>query len=105
LGLSALSANDTPIHSLFIDEGFGSLDPQTLETSLMVLDELQSQGRQVGIISHVEGFEAHIPVQVRVEKLGGGRSRLIPPAGAMQRLVESGTSAAVPCEPIASLAP
>ena len=80
LGLSSLSASDTPIDSLFIDEGFGTLDSETLETALSVLDELQSQGRQVGIISHVDGLATHIPVQITVEKLGGGRSRVVPPA-------------------------
>ncbi len=79
LGLSSLSASDTPIDSLFIDEGFGTLDSETLETALSVLDELQSQGRQIGIISHVDGLASHIPVQVSVEKLGGGRSRVVLP--------------------------
>lgn len=79
LGLSSLSASDTPIDSLFIDEGFGTLDSETLETALSVLDELQAQGRQVGIISHVEGLATHIPVQIRIEKLGGGRSRMLLP--------------------------
>ena len=80
LGLSSLSSSDTPIDSLFIDEGFGTLDSETLETALSVLDELQSQGRQVGIISHVDGLATHIPVQIVVEKLGGGKSRVILPA-------------------------
>jgi len=79
LGLSALSASDTPIESLFIDEGFGTLDSETLETALSVLDELQSQGRQVGIISHVDGLATHIPIQLQVVKLGGGRSRVVYP--------------------------
>jgi len=79
LGLSSLSARETPVDSLFIDEGFGSLDSGTLEVALSVLDELQSQGRQVGIISHVDGLASHIPVQVSVEKLGGGRSRVVLP--------------------------
>lgn len=81
LGLSSLSASDTPIDSLFIDEGFGTLDSETLETALSVLDELQSQGRQIGIISHVDGLATHIPVQITVGKLGGGRSRIILPDG------------------------
>lgn len=79
LGLSSLSSSDTPVDSLFIDEGFGTLDSETLETALSVLDELQSQGRQVGIISHVDGLATHIPVQINVEKLGGGRSKVVLP--------------------------
>jgi exonuclease SbcC len=79
LGLSSLSASDTPIDSLFIDEGFGTLDSETLETALSVLDELQSQGRQIGIISHVDGLATHIPVQITVGKLGGGRSKVVLP--------------------------
>ncbi len=81
LGLSALSASDTPIDSLFIDEGFGTLDSETLETALSVLDELQSQGRQIGIISHVDSLATHIPLQITVGKLGGGKSRIILPEG------------------------
>jgi exonuclease SbcC len=79
LGLSSLSASDTPIESLFIDEGFGTLDPETLETALSVLDELQSQGRQVGIVSHVDGLAVHIPVQIEIKKQGGGISKVVLP--------------------------
>ena len=53
LGLSCLSSRDTQVESLLIDEGFGTLDPSTLESALAVLDALQASGRKVGIISHV----------------------------------------------------
>ncbi|HUS27714.1 MAG TPA: AAA family ATPase, partial [Kofleriaceae bacterium] len=53
LGLSSMSAHDVRVRTLLIDEGFGTLDPATLDTALAVLDELQSTGRQVGVISHV----------------------------------------------------
>jgi len=76
LGLSSLSASKTPVKSLFIDEGFGTLDLQTLEIALSALDALQASGRQVGIISHVQGLGQRIGAQVRVTKLGGGRSRV-----------------------------
>lgn len=76
LGLSSLSATGTAIDSLFIDEGFGTLDAETLDCALGVLDELQSEGRQVGIISHVDGLAGHLSVQVQVDKEGGGRSRV-----------------------------
>jgi len=78
LGLSSLSAADATIESLFIDEGFGSLDGESLETALSVLDALQAGGRQVGIISHVDSLSANMPT-IEVEKLGGGKSRVIPP--------------------------
>ena len=74
LGLSSLSARDVRVESLFIDEGFGTLDGRTLETALSVLDSLQAAGRQVGIISHVGGLAERIGAQVRVEPQGGGRS-------------------------------
>lgn len=76
LGLSSLSARDVRVESLFIDEGFGSLDAASLDKALSVLDSLQSQGRQVGIISHVGGLAERIGVRVHVEPLGGGRSRV-----------------------------
>jgi len=74
LGLSSLSARDVRVESLFIDEGFGTLDEQSLEKALEVLDSLQSEGRQVGIISHVGGLAERIGVRVQVEPQGGGRS-------------------------------
>lgn len=76
LGLSSLSASDTPVESLFIDEGFGTLDLKTLETALSALDALQASGRQVGVISHVQDLGQRIGAQVRVTQLGGGRSRV-----------------------------
>ena len=81
LGLSDLSSNQMKIHSLFIDEGFGTLDPNTLETALNALEKLQGQGKTIGIISHVDLLKDknRIPVQIKVEKTGGGISRLILP--------------------------
>ena len=79
LGLSSLAASETPVESLFIDEGFGTLDRETLEIALAALDALQASGRQVGLISHVDGLSEHIGVAVRVEKLGAGRSRVVLP--------------------------
>ncbi|HYF48263.1 MAG TPA: AAA family ATPase [Planctomycetota bacterium] len=76
LGLSSMAARRTRIESLFIDEGFGSLDVDTLEAALSVLDALQAGGRQVGIISHVPGLAERIGAQVRVIPRGGGRSEV-----------------------------
>jgi len=76
LGLSSLSSSDTPVESLFIDEGFGTLDLETLEIALSALDALQAWGRQVGVISHVQDLGQRIGVQVQVIKVGAGRSRV-----------------------------
>ncbi|MBM7119116.1 AAA family ATPase [Archangium primigenium] len=76
LGLASLSSETTQVDTLFIDEGFGTLDPQTLEMALATLDALQATGRQVGIISHVSGLAERIGAQVRVVKQGAGRSLL-----------------------------
>jgi exonuclease SbcC len=77
LALSSLASRDVRVDTLFIDEGFGTLDPQTLETALAALDALQSSGRQIGIISHVPGLAQRIGAQVQVRKLGAGRSRVV----------------------------
>lgn len=76
LGLSGLSARNTQVESLFIDEGFGTLDPQTLDTALATLDALQASGRKVGVISHVQGMAERIGVQIRVVPKGRGTSRV-----------------------------
>ncbi len=76
LGLSSLSASETLVESLFIDEGFGTLDSQTLEIALSAFDALRASGHQIGIISHVQDLDQRIGVQVRIVKVGAGRSRL-----------------------------
>ncbi|MEZ4433569.1 MAG: SbcC/MukB-like Walker B domain-containing protein [bacterium] len=76
LGLASLSARDTRLESLFIDEGFGSLDDKTLDQALSTLDMLQASGRQVGLISHVPNFSDRIGIQVAVVPEGPGRSRV-----------------------------
>ena len=60
----------------FIDEGFGTLDPDSLEMALACLDALQADGRQIGVISHVGTLVERIGVQVAVEAQGGGRSNI-----------------------------
>ena len=54
------------LDALFIDEGFGSLDPETLDTAIQVLTELKNDGRLVGIISHVEELRERIPVRLEI---------------------------------------
>jgi exonuclease SbcC len=78
LALSDLVCNKTSIDSLFLDEGFGSLDGDTLEIALTALDTLNASGKMIGIISHVESLKERIPAQIRVEKGSGiGHSRLV----------------------------
>lgn len=77
LALSDLVSHKTSIDSLFLDEGFGTLDGDTLETALAALDTLNASGKMIGIISHVEALKERIPVQIRVDKAGGvGHSKL-----------------------------
>ena len=76
LGLASLSSTKTQVESLFIDEGFGTLDQETLDIAIASLDTLQGLGRKVGIISHVPILVERIGVRVVVEKMGGGQSRV-----------------------------
>ncbi|WP_175988420.1 AAA family ATPase [Microbacterium tenebrionis] len=69
-------AGGIQLDTLFIDEGFGSLDADTLEVAMRTLDELRSGGRTVGVISHVESMQEQIPAQVVVEQTPAGPSRI-----------------------------
>ena len=66
----------SPLESLFIDEGFGTLDPETLEAVTLTLESLHEKGRLVGVITHVQELAERLPMQVRVEK-GQGSSRIV----------------------------
>ena len=74
LGLASMASSTLKIESLFIDEGFGSLDPESLQLAMDALDGLQAQGRKVGVISHVQEMHERIPVQIRVIRQGNGLS-------------------------------
>ncbi|HBQ3045467.1 TPA: exonuclease subunit SbcC [Klebsiella quasipneumoniae subsp. similipneumoniae] len=77
LALSDLVSHKTRIDSLFLDEGFGTLDSETLDTALDALDALNASGKIIGVISHVEAMKDRIPVQIKVKKINGlGYSRL-----------------------------
>jgi len=76
LALASLAADTRQLGFLFIDEGFGTLDPDSLEMALACLDALQADGRQIGVISHVGTLVERIGVQVAVEAVGGGRSQV-----------------------------
>lgn len=65
------------LDTLFVDEGFGSLDPETLELAMRTLDELRAGGRVVGVISHVEAMKEQIPAQLVVEASPDGPSRIL----------------------------
>ncbi|WP_395747907.1 AAA family ATPase [Prosthecobacter sp.] len=76
LGLSELASRHHPIDSLFIDEGFGTLDTETLEVALSALENLRSRGKTIGLISHVELLKERLTTQVRVVRGAGGTSRI-----------------------------
>ncbi|MGI4862701.1 MAG: AAA family ATPase [Janthinobacterium lividum] len=74
LGLSELAGYKARIESLFIDEGFGTLDPDSLNTALDALERLQHSGKMIGIISHVADLKERIGTQIRVQPVAGGNS-------------------------------
>ena len=76
LALSELSRGRSQIHSLFLDEGFGTLDSETLDVAIAALEGLQIQGRSIFLISHIGELTRRIPVRIAVEKMGNGSSRV-----------------------------
>ena len=77
LGLSSLSSNNLKVESLFIDEGFGSLDADSLRTAMEALEQLQMQGRKIGVISHVQEMSERISVQIQLHKSVNGKSEIV----------------------------
>ena len=77
LALSSLSSTKMNVETLFIDEGFGSLDSETLSVALDALESLQNQGKKVGVISHVQEMVERIAVKVVVQKEGNGKSKIV----------------------------
>ena len=76
LGLSSLATQRTRVETLFVDEGFGTLDADTLDKALSALEALQASGRRVGIISHVAALTDRIATRVVVTPKGAGRSEV-----------------------------
>lgn len=76
LGLSDLAGRKVQIRSLFIDEGFGTLDEESLDIAITALENLQSHGKMIGIISHVEALKERIGTQIEVLKQSGGTSKI-----------------------------
>jgi exonuclease SbcC len=79
LGLSHMSGRKVRVDSLFLDEGFGTLDEDALETALEALAGLHRQGKLIGIISHVPALRERIGARITVTPLSGGKSRITGP--------------------------
>jgi len=79
LGLSRMASRNVRVDSLFLDEGFGTLDEDALETALETLSSLQQEGKIIGLISHVAALRERIGTQILVEAITGGRSRFSGP--------------------------
>ena len=76
LALSELSKGRSRLESLFLDEGFGTLDSETLDAALCALESLRLSGRTIGIISHIDQLTRRIPVRIEVRKTGNGSSKI-----------------------------
>ena len=79
LGLSQMASRNVRVDSLFLDEGFGTLDDDALETALETLAGLQQDGKLIGVISHVAALKERISTQIQVAPETGGRSSLSGP--------------------------
>jgi exonuclease SbcC len=79
LGLSRMASRKVRVDSLFLDEGFGTLDEEALETALDTLAGLRGEGKLIGVISHVPALQERIATQICVRPLSGGRSALSGP--------------------------
>ena len=79
LGLSRMASRNVRVDSLFLDEGFGTLDEDALDTALETLGSLQQEGKLIGVISHMPALKERISTQIRVSPGTGGRSTLSGP--------------------------
>ncbi len=79
LGLSKMASRKVRVDSLFLDEGFGTLDEEALETALETLSSLQQDGKLIGIISHVPALKERISTQISVNPISGGKSTILGP--------------------------
>ncbi len=85
LGLSQMASRNVQIDSLFLDEGFGTLDEETLNSAVETLATLQQEGKLIGLISHVQELRERIPTQIRVIRIGNrGKSRIEGPGVVMR---------------------
>ena len=76
LGLSQMASKNVRVDSLFLDEGFGSLDEEALDTALETLAGLQQEGKLIGVISHVQVLKERINTQIQISPISGGRSTI-----------------------------
>ncbi len=76
LGLSDLAGRNTHIQSLFIDEGFGTLDESALDLAISTLENLQADGKTIGVISHIKELKERITTQILVQKTSSGFSEV-----------------------------
>ncbi|MDR2529881.1 MAG: AAA family ATPase [Synergistaceae bacterium] len=74
LGLSQMASRKVRVDSLFLDEGFGTLDEEALDMALTTLTSLRQEGKLIGVISHVDVLKERIAVQIEVIPQGNGRS-------------------------------
>lgn len=79
LGLSNMASKNVRVDSLFLDEGFGTLDEEALETALETLAGLQQDGKLIGVISHVPALKERISTQIQVTPQTGGMSQISGP--------------------------
>ena len=79
LGLSHMAGRNVRVDSLFLDEGFGTLDEEALDTALETLAGLQQDGKLIGLISHVAALKERISTRIQVTPETGGRSRISGP--------------------------
>lgn len=79
LGLSHMASKNVRVDSLFLDEGFGTLDEEALDTALETLAALRQDGKLIGVISHVQALKERISTQIQVAPQTGGRSRIFGP--------------------------
>ncbi|MEE9374162.1 MAG: AAA family ATPase [Saprospiraceae bacterium] len=78
LSLSDMASKNVALECLFIDEGFGTLDPETLDIAMNTLEKMQSESQKmVGVISHVDALKERINIQIRLEKNAQGHSKII----------------------------
>ncbi|MBM3967052.1 MAG: hypothetical protein FJ308_18610, partial [Planctomycetes bacterium] len=84
LGLSRMASQKVRVDSLFLDEGFGTLDEEALDVALNTLSDLHQEGKMIGIISHVPALKERISTQIKVAPMGAGRSSLRGPGCSLE---------------------